>query len=251
MPRQPRTANERTNTKQLRREQAQRKARQTRMITIIAGVVVVATLAVIILIFANQPQAPVGAFATIVPGEWPQADGKALGPADAKVVVTEFADFQCPYCEVFSTDIQSQIITDYVTTGKIRYEYRHFIVIDSNVGGTESRRAAEASECAAEQDRFWDFHEILFANQVGEGEGAFANNRLKAFAESLNLNMTEFNSCFDGRKTQNKVTIDEAQARTFGVTGTPSLFVNGVRVSNPVDYPTVKAAIDAALAGSQ
>jgi protein-disulfide isomerase len=249
MPRHNRTAADRPNPKQLRREQAQRKARQTRMIAIIAGVVVVAALAVIIMVFANQPEAPVGAFATVEPGDWPQADGKALGPADAKVVVTEFADFQCPYCRVYNTDIQPQIVADYVKTGKIRYEYHHYIVIDSNVGGTESRRSAEASECAAEQGRFWDFHEILFTNQAGEGTGAFANNRLKAFAESLGLDMTKFNSCFDGRKTQNKVTVDEAQARTLGINSTPSLFVNGVRVANPVDYASVKAAIDAALAG--
>lgn len=249
MPRQTRTADERTNVKQTRREQAQRKARQNRMLQIIAAVVVVATLAVIILVVANQPEAPVGDITTIEPGTWPQADGKALGPADAKVVVTEFADFQCPYCRIYNETIQPQIIADYVTTGKIRYEYRHFIVIDGNVGGTESRRAAEATECALQQDRFWDFHEILFANQAGEGEGAFANNRIKAFAESLGLDMNQFNSCFDGRKTQNQVTIDEAQARTFGVNGTPSLFVNGKKVDNPIDYPTIKAAIDAALGG--
>jgi protein-disulfide isomerase len=250
MPRHSSAGSARASTKQQRRQQALRKTRQVRMLSMIAGIAVVAIIAVIVMINANRPEAPVGEIITVEPGDWPQADGKSLGPADAKVVVTEYADFQCPFCRVYNEDIQPRIIEDYVKTGKVRYEYRHFIVIDGNVGGNESRRAAEASECAAQQGNFWDYHEIVFANQGAEGEGVYADNRLKAFAESIGLDTAAFNACFDGKRTASQVTSDEGQARALRLTGTPALLVNGVLVSNPVDYNIVKAAIDSALAAN-
>jgi protein-disulfide isomerase len=247
MPRQTRPSTARPSLKQQRREEAQRKARRTRILSIIAGVSLVAIIAVVILINANRPSAPVGEITTVEPGNWPEANGKSLGPADASVVVTEFADFQCPYCRLYSDDIQPRIIEDYVRTGQVRYEYKHFIVIDGNTGGNESRRSAEASECAADQGRFWDYQTIVYTNQSGEGAGTFADNRLVAFAESIGLDMDAFNSCFTSRRLSRSVTADEAEARALGLSGTPSLLVNGVRVENPVNYDIVKAAIDAAV----
>lgn len=216
---------------------------------LIGGVVLVAVAVVALLITLSPRPVPVtaGAFITPAPQTWPQANGKAMGPADAKVVVQEFADFQCPYCRQFHDNVFPQIISQYVATGKIRLEYHHFIVIDQNVGGTESRRAAQASECASDQGRFWDYFNMLFTNQGTEGSGVFNDSRLKAFAATLGLDTTQFNACFDGSKDAQKVTLDEALAATRGLTGTPSILVNGVLVKNPLDFNPVKAAIDAAL----
>jgi protein-disulfide isomerase len=97
---------------------------------------------------------------------------------------------------------------------------------------------------------FWDYHEILFANQLGEGVGSFSDVRLKAFAETLGLDTEKFNTCFTSKRYAENVTKDEAQAIGLKIRGTPSLFVNDQAVSNPLDYNTVKAAIDAALAGA-
>lgn len=216
-------------------------------LVIIGAVVLLAVVVVVGLVLANRRPPVVGEFTTVEPRQWPQPDGKALGPADAPVVLREFSDFQCPYCQQFWETTQNQIIKDYVETGKVRFEYHHFIVIDGNVGGNESRMAAQASECASDQGKFWDYHEILFANQQGEGTGAFTDARLKAFAGALGLDTGKFDSCLNSSGAKGKVVTDEAQARSLKISGTPALFVNDKKIENPLDYAAVKAAIDEAL----
>jgi protein-disulfide isomerase len=142
--------------------------------------------------------------------------------------------------------VERQLIEQYVATGRVRFEYRHYIVIDGNVGGNESRRAAEASECANEQGQFWNYHAILFANQNGEGRGAFNDRRLKAFAGVLELDMTQFNTCFDSEQFAEAVRADEKLARSLGVQGTPTLFVNGKPISNPLNFAEIQQAIETA-----
>ena len=174
--------------------------------------------------------------------------GKSVGPADAKVVVQEFADFQCPFCGQFATGASQKTLLDqYAKTGLIRFEYHHYIVVDGNVGGNESRHAAEASECAKAQDKFWEYHDYVFAHQSGEGKGAFSDDHLKAFAADLKLDTAKFNACFDAHTYANVVQQDEALARSLGINQTPTIFVNGQMV-DAQNFSAVKAAIDAAVA---
>src|SRR6185503_3927987 len=135
---------------------------------------------------------PIGEIVTIEKENYPLAEGTALGPTDASVLVQVFSDFQCPFCQKLALGAERQLIDQYILTGDVRLEYRHFIVVDGNVGGSESRRAAEASACASAQGEFWNYHALAFANQQGEGLGAFSDRRLKAFAETLGLNITAF-----------------------------------------------------------
>ena len=144
--------------------------------------------------------------------------------------------------------MERQLIERYVATGKVRFEYRHYIVIDGNVGGDELRRAAEASECANAQGQFWNFQAMLFANQNGEGRGAFSDRRLKAFAEGIDLDWTQFNACFDSEGYAEAVRADERLARSLGVQGTPTLFVNGQRINNPLNFAEIQQVIETALA---
>jgi protein-disulfide isomerase len=232
---------------QLRQMQAQR-ARQKRYF-ILAGAVIIAVIGAAFLIFGDARQ--VGSYETITKQDWPEADGKALGPADAPVVVKLFSDYQCPYCRLFAEGVEGQIYEDYVKTGQVRFEYHHFIVIDQNVGGNESRRAAEASECASQQGDFWNYHDMLYTNQQGEGTGAFSDLRLKEFASVLGYDMQQFNSCFNSSAAADAVVQDEAQADSYQLSATPSLLVNDIQVQNPLDYNVVKAAIDAALSQAQ
>lgn len=176
------------------------------------------------------------------------ADGKALGPKTAGVVVQEFADFQCPICGEFQKTIEPQLINQYVKTGQIRFEYHHFIVIDGNVGGSESRQAAIASECANAQGQFWTFHDLVFSHQVGEGSGAFNDANLAGFAKTLGLDTGAFDKCFSAKQYALVVKADESLGLSKGVHGTPSVFINGVQVDNPFDYASFQRQIDAALA---
>ena len=180
----------------------------------IVGVMVV--LALIVLLNMGKP-------ATI---DTSQAIGNVLGDANAPVRVDEFSDFQCPVCGNFARRTLPQIEEKYVKTGKIKFAYNHFAFI-----GDESIRAAEASECANDQGKFWNYTELLFNNQAGENQGAFSDAKLEGFAQQLSLNMDEFKTCMADRRHLAAIQRSNQYAQSHGVTGTPTLFVNGVMVN--------------------
>jgi protein-disulfide isomerase len=105
-----------------------------------------------------------------------------------------------------------------VTNGTVYFVYRSF----GNFIGPESQAAAEAAYCAGDQNKYWDYHDILFANQTGENVGDFSNRRLQAFAEALSLNMSEFNTCLSSGKYADRVAQDKVDGTAAGVTATPS-----------------------------
>lgn len=222
-----------------------KKTNSRRGLYLIGAAVLVAIISVGFLIAQNAPR-DVGDIIRVETKTWPEPDGRALGASDAPVVIREFSDFQCPYCRQFSERMKGQIIDQLVKTGQVRFEYHHFIVIDGNVGGTESRNAAEASMCAAEQNRFWDYHDMLFANQLGEGVGSFREERLKAFAGELGLDQAAFDTCYDSRRYRDEVVADQALGQKLGVRGTPALFVNDKIVENGFDIASIQAEVEAA-----
>jgi protein-disulfide isomerase len=229
-----------------------KKKRQQRMITLLT---VVGVIIVIILFFATPTiidmLKPVGSFVAITPVARPFENGKAIGNPNAKVVIEVYEDFQCPICEEYTTLDEAQLIaSSYITDGQVYYIFRQYPFIDRNSTTKESQQSANASMCAMEQDRFWDYHAILYANQgAAENSGAFSDKRLQAFAESLNLNMTAFNKCFSADKYKADIQADLQKGQAAGVTGTPSIFLNGKLLSSGyMPYDQIKAAIDAALA---
>ncbi|MEK7441945.1 MAG: DsbA family protein [Chloroflexota bacterium] len=232
------------------RERRQRQSQQQQYF-IVGAIVVVAVAVVGYLIYQNSR--PVGSIQTVQSTPLPNSDGSSVGSPDAKVVAMLFEDFQCPICSEFNRLIEPQIYEKYIKTGKIRLDYRHLIVIDGNLGGTESKDAANASECAAEQGWFWPYHDMLFANQTGERVGDFAPQRLKAFAGSLKLDQGKFDSCLDTAKYQNILTADQAAARQIGASGTPAFFIQGQPLVSGVPrdgFATFERVIEAALAAA-
>lgn len=166
----------------------------------------------------------------------------ALGKDNAKVTVIEFADFQCPFCGKWFTESEGNLIKDYVNTGKVKFYYRHFAFL-----GQESNWAAEASECANDQGKFWEYHDYLFSNQKGENQGQFSKDNLKKFAATLGLNTTDFNNCVDTDKYAKKITDAVAYGQGVGVSGTPATFINGQMVSGAVSYSQFKTTVEAEL----
>jgi protein-disulfide isomerase len=133
-------------------------------------------------------------------------------------------------------------VTDYVDTGQVRFAFRHLAFI-----GQESIWASEASECANEQGRFWDYYDKLAEEQDGENKGTFAPDNLKRFAADLGLDTSQFNQCLDSEKYLSRVQAEEAEAQRLGVRSAPSIFVNGQLIENGNDYQVLQAAIEAAL----
>ena len=229
-----------------RRKQKQRRQRLYIVLGVI-GVAIIIAAAIII------PSAiPAGDFVTITPQARPMVDGKALGDPNAPVTVEVFEDFQCPACRAFTEQIEPQIVDTYVATGEVYYIFRHFPFIDDRAPRNESDQAASASMCAADENRFWDYHDMLFANWNGENQGAFNDKRLVAFAEAIGLDMAAFNACFEANSHEEEIKSDEQMGRDSGVTGTPSVMVNG-RIISPGFVPSfqqISDAIEAELANS-
>lgn len=165
-----------------------------------------------------------------------------MGNKDAKVKVVEFADFQCPFCEQWFSQVEPQLKKDYIDTGKIAFYWRDYPFL-----GQESNYAASAARCANEQGKFWDFHDYLYSHQGQENSGAFSKDNLKQFAASIGLNTDQFNSCLDADKFSADYQKDLSDGQKAGVNGTPTVFVNGVAIVGAQPYTAFKTAIDQAL----
>ncbi len=180
----------------------------------------------------------------------------SIGDPNAPVRMDVWIDFQCVACQHYSDNTEPSVLQNYVETGKILYTI-HFAPIISRYqpGNNESEHTANATLCAADQGKFWEYHDILFANWKGENIGAYADNRLIAFADSIGLNMTDFKTCFNSDKYGDFIQQDFEAGQALGVSGTPALYVNGVKVVNPngenyvASYNDISVAIEAALAG--
>lgn len=233
-----------------RAETRERQRQQTRRTRLIVGLVVFAAVGMVALLLIYPSLAPVGAVATPPSVERAQAEGRALGDPQAPVVIEVYEDFQCPACAVFTEQLEPRLVSAYVATGQARLVFRHFAFL-----GPESLRAAEASWCAEEQDRFWDYHDILFANQAAENRGAFSDRRLLAYAETLELDAAAFESCFSGRRYRDEIMAEREAGVQLGVNSTPTIVVNGQIVQGASErlVPTfehIAAAVEAALAAA-
>ncbi len=201
-------------------------SRRQRLITLmsIAGVVLVLMAFIILAQSGQNRPTPTAQKASIVippPREHPHADDNRMGDPNAPVTVVEYSDFQCPYCRLFAQQIEPQLIQNEIAQGKARFIYRTM----GDFIGQESLDAAEAAYCAGEQNRFWDYHDILFANWQGENVGSFAPDRLMAFAEFLQLDMAHFRHCFDTHKYRDRAMQDKQDGLAAGVRGTPSFLI--------------------------
>ena len=236
--------------------------------TIILGLVVVAAIAgLAILLNQQQTARPTTASKVDVPVSLsekgiPQGvtpEGYAFkGNPDAKVVVEDFSDYQCPHCGTFALTVEPRLEEEYIKTGKVKFIFRDFQFLDrksatetSPMG--ESHRAAHAAHCAKDQNKFWEMHDILFTNQPKQGNrGGYSDQALEGFASQLGLNMDQFRSCMKDKAGDINKIIDRSMndARGKQVQGTPTFFVNGRKVESG-EYDTLKAAIDLALGQAQ
>jgi protein-disulfide isomerase len=114
--------------------------------------------------------------------------------------------------------------------------------------GEESKWAAEAAECAADQNKFWEYHDKLFASQNGENQGAFAKDNLKKFASDLGLDTAQFNECVDSGKHTDLIQTDTSTAQQIGVQSTPSFLVNGTPLVGAVPSTDFQSLIEQKLA---
>ena len=143
-----------------------------------------------------------------------------LGKPDAKISIIEFGDYQCTFCYKFHKDTMKEIVTKYVNKGDVNFAYRDF-----PLNGAASIMASEASYCAQEQGKFWEYHDMLYENWDGENTGWITNNALLAFARNVELNIEKFNSCMNNSTFHQKVLINEQFAKNIDIDATPSFLI--------------------------
>jgi protein-disulfide isomerase len=218
--------------------------KKSTLILIIAGIVIIAALVVGWRLFSGNSSA-----------QYIASDSPILG--NGTVYVIEFSDYLCPYCqaaegvnqEVIGTLKQSDpswqapipvIIQDYVNTGKVSLVFRNYPVHNNN-------EPALAAKCAQEQDKYWEYHSMLFENY-----NALSNTDLQKYALNLSLNMSRFNQCFDSKKYQSSIDNDVRDGNGLGVSATPTFFIGNnqtgyERIVGALSFSSFKEIIDSKI----
>jgi protein-disulfide isomerase len=171
------------------------------------------------------------------------------GNPNAKVVVVEFSEFQCPYCGRYESETAPQITDTYVKTDKVLQIFRHFPLREIHA---QAEKASESAICAGEQgaDRFWAMHDLLFQHQQEWSGKSDAVDLFKGYATELKLDGTAFDECLDSGRTAKNIDADLAAGEAQGVGGTPSFFLNGYPLVGAQPFTAFQAVIDAQVAGN-
>jgi protein-disulfide isomerase len=164
----------------------------------------------------------------------------ALGPETAPVTIVEYADFGCPACwEWNKLDVLNQLRAKY--GDQIRFVWQDFPVIT-----LLSPKAAEAGQCAHEQGKFWEFHDLVY-----EREGVIEASNLQAYASEVGLNMEQFNDCVTSRRYRDRVNAQQHEGFERGLKGAPAFFVNDQPVIGPQRLAVFEGLIDPILAAKK
>ena len=170
-----------------------------------------------------------------------------LGNSDAPITLVEFGDYQCHFCNVYFHNTEPSILENYVETGKVKIIFKDFTII-----GPDSVTAAHAAHCADDQGKFWEYHDILYNHWTGENNGWASSENLFSFAQQIELNIDEFTECMLNEDHTSIITQSNSDARTLGLTGTPSFFVIGkdnviTKIHGAQPYENFKRIFDSEL----
>ncbi|MCE7858500.1 MAG: hypothetical protein DYG86_01790 [Chloroflexi bacterium CFX2] len=210
--------NKEMSKRQARKDQMRRKERRSRLLAV--GLITLGALFLAFLIIYPNLK-PIEAVIPAPEVSRPNTEFNAAGDPEAPITITEYSDYQCPYCRLFYENTEPSLMDQYVADGTVYFVYK-------SVGafiGPESKAAAEASYCAADQGKFWEMHDILFANQTGENVGAYSERRLEAMADELDLDRSLFDDCMSSGKYDELADQDAADATAAGIQATPSFIL--------------------------
>ena len=143
-----------------------------------------------------------------------------MGNINAPITILEWGDYQCTFCYKFHQNTLDIINEDFIKTGKVKFIFKDF-----PLNGPDSKLAAEASYCAQDQEKYWQYHDELYKNWGGERTGWITRESLDKFAEIVDLDIEKFNKCLDDHKYENKVDLLYAFGKEIGIDATPSFLV--------------------------
>ena len=171
--------------------------------------------------------------------------GTIKGSMDASIIILEFSDFQCYFCQEFANTTLRKLERTYIATGKVRLRYLHY-----PVSGEESVLSALASECAAAQGQFWPYHDLLMATKASPDVTDLTRDSLENFARELGLDITQFNACLDSKLYQDKINQDYILGKELGIPGIPTFFINGIEMAGDQPFEVFQEVIEQLLGES-
>jgi protein-disulfide isomerase len=166
--------------------------------------------------------------------------GRLRGDPNAPVTIVEFADFQCPYCEAAEATLK-QVLAKY--KGKVQFGFRDFPLRQIH---PQAQSAAEASRCAGDQGKFWEYHDVLFANQGDLSQNVYAEH-----ARKIGLDIVKFQACLDSGSSRPLIESDFQSGMAAGVTGTPAFYINGAMLSGAQPASEFESIINSELANAK
>lgn len=166
-----------------------------------------------------------------------------IGNPKASITFVEFYDFQCGYCKLFAQQTLPKIIEKYIKTGKVKIVFKDLIN-----QGEDSVQAAVSANCAFEQNKFIDYHNEIFA--LGDFSKIPTKEELLNIAQKLNLNVFKFNSCLSNTTTREDIEQDTKEGKLAGATGTPTIFINGIKIVGAQNFSIYETVIEQELRGA-
>ncbi len=231
----------RRNPKRSRKAAPQRKNNRTLFWAAIGlGLLLIVALAAVGVISSQKKKAPAGAGLTIDEEVGQPVDRTTIGDPNAPVLVETYEDFLCPHCADFTAEL-GPVLLDMVKAGTVRWEYKYRVI-----GGSNSLTANMAAECAADQGKFWGYHEEVFREFTENGKSAVFPRNLKKIAADMGLDAKQFNNCLDSKQHLKEIQKIDQAAAARGVNGTPTIFINGQRYDGSRSPDAFRTAIEAA-----
>jgi protein-disulfide isomerase len=177
------------------------------------------------------------------------ANQNSLGNPAAPVLIEEYSDFGCLHCANFALETKKTLEEQYIKEGKVSLVFHS---VGELLGSPSTMLAAEAAYCAADQDAFWPYHDLLFANQSAlfQNVSASISPTLETFADILELDLEVFKDCLSSGKYRSKLDQDYADAQANNITGTPSFLINGVLLRGNQPIESFQRVIEEELAKS-
>lgn len=166
-------------------------------------------------------------------------DPMAMGDVDAPVVLIDYSDFQCPFCGKFARDTAPELVKKYVDKGVLRIEWRDFPYL-----GDDSWKGARAGRAAADQDKFWEFHDAMYADPPKTNSGEMTDKFLRGIADDVGMDVQQFTDDMKSDKYKSKIQADFDEGQSIGVSAAPTFFINGTPIMGAQALPAFTDVID-------
>lgn len=170
--------------------------------------------------------------------------GYSVGSDSAPVHISEYSDFECPFCASFATVQMPVVRAQLIATGKVQWRFRDFPLASH----AYSRTAALAAQCGGEQGKFWEMHDQLFNNHQWAQRGKNPSGLFRDFAKTIGLDVDRYDACMDSKRYADRIEESRREGEALGVDHTPSFFVNGRKFTGPPTSDAFQALVDSLIA---